>query len=76
MSTPFSDPLPAIETLRRDTHLLGRPVSVTVTDIDMPFWSMVKFMVKWSVASVPALLILVIGGVLVAAFLQTVLKTT
>jgi len=31
---------------------------VIVTDIQMPFWSMVVFMIKWTVASVPALIIL------------------
>ena len=33
---------------------------VVVTDIDMPFGSMVKFMVKWSLASIPAFIILVV----------------
>ena len=31
---------------------------VVVTDIHMPFWSMVVFMVKWALASIPAILIL------------------
>jgi hypothetical protein len=35
---------------------------VSVTDVDMPFLSMVRFMVKWAVASIPALLILAILG--------------
>lgn len=34
------------------------PRHVVVTDIRMPFWSMVKFMVKWVIASIPAFLIL------------------
>jgi hypothetical protein len=33
---------------------------VVVTDVNMPFFSMVRFMVKWAVASIPALLILVV----------------
>jgi hypothetical protein len=33
---------------------------VTVTDVDMPFLSMVRFMVKWAIAAIPALLILTI----------------
>lgn len=46
---------------------------VVVTDIRMPFWSMVTFMVKWTFASIPALIILsfVIGlimAVLTALF--------
>jgi hypothetical protein len=32
--------------------------NVTVTDIKMPFGSMVVFMVKWAVASIPAIVIL------------------
>ena len=33
---------------------------VVVVDIRMPFWSMVIFMVKWAVASIPALVVLAI----------------
>ena len=29
------------------------PDGVRVTDVDMPFSSMVKFMVKWAIASIP-----------------------
>lgn len=32
--------------------------TVKISDINMPFWSMVVFMVKWAIASIPALLIL------------------
>ncbi len=38
---------------------------VIVTDIQMPFWSMVIFMIKWTIASIPALIIL---SILVALF--------
>lgn len=31
---------------------------VVVTDIKMPFWSIVAFMLKWSIATIPAVLIL------------------
>ena len=41
---------------------------VTVIDLDMKFWSMVTFMVKWSLASIPAFLILVVFGLGVAVF--------
>lgn len=41
---------------------------VTVVDIKMPFWSMVIFMVKWSIAAIPAIIILVIFGVSIAGF--------
>jgi len=42
---------------------------VVVTDIKMPFMSMVFFMVKWAIAAIPAMIILaVIAAVLVAVF--------
>lgn len=34
------------------------PQQVVVKDVEMPFFSMVWFMVKWAVASIPALFIL------------------
>lgn len=37
----------------------GERQEVRVTDIRMPFGSMVLFMVKWAIASIPALIILV-----------------
>jgi len=35
---------------------------VTVTDVNMPFGSMVRFMVKWAFAAIPALIILFLVG--------------
>lgn len=35
---------------------------VVVTDIEIPFGSMVVLMVKWAVASIPALIILSVTG--------------
>ena len=43
--------------------------NVVVTDIDMPFGSMIWFMVKWTLASIPAFLILMVIGFLAYAFL-------
>lgn len=43
--------------------------NVTVIDIKMPFLSMVIFMVKWVIASIPALIILVFLGSLVSMLL-------
>lgn len=47
------------------------PQRVTVIDVDMPFFSMVSFMLKWAIASIPALIILalmfaMLGGLLAA----------
>ena len=42
---------------------------VTVVDVRMPFLSMVVFMVKWAIASIPAIIILaVLGSVLFSIF--------
>jgi hypothetical protein len=45
-----------------NTAKLGQ--EVRVTDIQMPFWSMVVFMIKWAIASIPALLILGLAATL------------
>ena len=37
---------------------LPTPMRVSVINVDMPFRSMVKLMVKWALASVPALILL------------------
>ena len=43
---------------------------VVVTDIQMPFVSMVVFMVKWALAAIPAFLILflIFGGLTTGLF--------
>jgi hypothetical protein len=38
---------------------------VVITDIKMPVWSMVTFMVKWSFAAIPAIIII---GTVIALF--------
>ena len=50
----------------KDSSLNNR---VTIVDIHMPFGSMVVFMVKWAIASIPAVIILVVLGVLMASVL-------
>ncbi len=45
------------------------PVSVAVRDIDMPFTSMVLVTVKWAVASIPAMIILLTVAILAAGLL-------
>lgn len=42
---------------------------VTIVDIKMPFMSMVVFMVKAAIASIPAVMILSLIGSMVFAFL-------
>jgi hypothetical protein len=45
------------------------PQQVIVTDIHMPFGSMVGFMVKWAIASIPAIIILFLLGFVFAGIL-------
>jgi len=50
--------------------------SVYVKDLDMPIKSMVIFMVKWAVASIPAFIILaIIGGLFFAIFTAIFVST-
>ncbi len=47
----------------------NKTVNVVVTDIQMPFMSMVVFMVKWVIAAIPAMIILtILGGIVAAVF--------
>lgn len=45
---------------------------IVVTDIRIPFWSMVVLLVKWALAAIPAMIILLVIGMIlsmiVAAF--------
>ncbi|RCX33184.1 hypothetical protein [Thioalbus denitrificans] len=47
---------------------------VIITDIRMSFGSMVVFMVKWAIASVPAVLILLVLGSLFTGLLHAILR--
>ena len=38
---------------------------VIVTDVKIPFWSMVMLMVKFAIASIPAAIILIVVGAVV-----------
>ena len=42
---------------------------VVVVDVKMPFLSMVIFMVKWAIASIPAIIILSVIGAVIAGLL-------
>jgi hypothetical protein len=37
---------------------------VVVTDIEMPFGSMVRFMIKWAIAAIPAAIVLFLLGII------------
>jgi hypothetical protein len=47
---------------------------VVVTDIQMPFGSMIVFMVKWAIAAIPAMLILFLTGVIFTAMFAGIVK--
>jgi len=47
---------------------------VVVTDIRMPFFSMMIFMIKWVIASIPAFIILSILGGIVTAILGVFMR--
>jgi hypothetical protein len=42
---------------------------VTLRDIDVPFWRIVMILVKWSIASIPAMIILMLLAILLSALL-------
>jgi len=46
---------------------------VVVVDIKMPFLSMVEFMVKWVIACIPALFILIFIGAFIYMFLMRII---
>ncbi|MGB6949372.1 MAG: hypothetical protein WBD76_10090 [Methyloceanibacter sp.] len=46
---------------------------VTIRDIDIPFWRVVMILVKWSIASIPAMIILMILASLIAAIVGIIL---
>ncbi|MBE0619045.1 MAG: hypothetical protein IH605_00470 [Burkholderiales bacterium] len=48
---------------------------VVVTDIKIPFWSMVVLMVKWAIAAIPAVIILMILAALFSMVLGMIPAT-
>ena len=48
---------------------------IIVTDVKMPFLSMVFFMIKWSIAAIPAFFILCILWGITAGLLTLIAKT-
>ena len=43
---------------------------VIVTDVRMPFFSMIVFMVKWAIAAIPAVIILAVLWATTAALVE------
>lgn len=46
---------------------------VSILDVNMPFFSMVAFMIKWAVASIPAVIVLFILGIMLSSVFGTFL---
>ena len=40
------------------THSLPTLQSVTITDIDIPFWRLVVIFIKWALAAIPATIVI------------------
>tara|TARA_R110000822_G_scaffold187752_29_gene326988 strand:+ start:12277 stop:12465 length:189 start_codon:yes stop_codon:yes gene_type:complete len=53
-----------------DKQVVFTKNEVVITDIKMPFWSMVGFMVKWAIAAIPAIIILSILGAIAMGFIS------
>jgi len=45
---------------------------VVDTDVRIPFWSMVILLVKWAIAAIPALIILIVMGAVVSAAITAI----
>ena len=72
----FTD-APVVQVVARDSLEISarEPLNVSVVDVNMRFWSMVVFMVKWTLASIPAFLILAVLFIFVAGTLGAWLAT-
>ncbi|MEH6555895.1 hypothetical protein [Pseudoalteromonas tetraodonis] len=53
-----------------DNQVVFTKNEVVITDIKMPFWSMVGFMVKWAIAAIPAIIILGVCGAITMGFIS------
>jgi hypothetical protein len=47
--------------------------NTTIRDIDVPFWRIVTILVKWSIASIPAMIVLIILAALFGAIVTGLL---
>lgn len=65
-------PIPIAPVSRKSDESLRQ--KVIVTDIHMPFWSIVVFMVQWAIASIPAMIILILLGAAFWSFVIAIFK--
>ena len=57
----------------REIYIMER-MEVVVTDIRMPFSSMVALMIKFGIASIPAMIGLILIGLVVATFFRALVS--
>ena len=68
-------PTHTIEVTKSSDHTPHKTQSVKIIDFDMPFGSMVTFMIKWVLASIPAMIILSIIGLIIGMILISIFGT-
>jgi len=52
---------------------MSEATQVVVVDVKIPFWSMVVLLVKWAIAAIPAMIILLVLAAAVSTVLGSVL---
>lgn len=52
----------------------SKPIRVTVTDLDIGMVNMIGLLIKFAIAAIPAAIILLIIGVLVAGFWGAIMR--
>jgi len=52
---------------------MSETAQVVVVDVKIPFWSMVVLLVKWAIAAIPAMIILLVLAAAVSTVLGGVL---
>ena len=55
--------------MRNDPEPPAAPHRISIADVDMPFWRMVVLIIKWTLAAIPAMIILTVLFALVAGLL-------
>lgn len=60
---------PKSEHTQREDIVADGTDSITIRDIDVPFWRIVVIMIKWAIAAIPATIILAILYILIFGLL-------
>ena len=64
-----------IEVTKLEKNRNNKIQSIKIIDFDMPFRSMVKFMIKWALASAPAISILFFIGLILSMLFFSIFGT-